>query len=205
MTPGATLSMRALCLGVCGDRIHLRQVEHEAAVSNGLTGPAVTAAANGEQYTVIARELDGRADVIGARALRNQRRPPVVHAIPDCACAVVLWMTGKHDRPGHRVAELFDGRFFQLDFRTVERYRCDAGIDLGRLFATSRQECSGHTGRHRRTAKLTSIHDNPPDYSICFLTVSSLAHTSAVAGLHCTSSVSGWKVYHANQKSRVPT
>ena len=87
----------------------------------------MTAATNSEQQAALACEIDGMTNIVHVLATRNQRRTLVVHAVPDFAGAIVVRMTGKHDRAGHRIAELLERRSFELDLGAVERDAANAG------------------------------------------------------------------------------
>ena len=65
------------------DRVHRRQVEHEAAVAGREAGDAVPAAAYGEGQALAAGELHAAENVGHAAAANDQRRPLVVGAVPD--------------------------------------------------------------------------------------------------------------------------
>ena len=65
------------------------QVDDHAAVAGGEAGQRVPAAADGDEQVLAAREVDRAHDVGDAGAADDQRRPPVVGAVPDRARLVV--------------------------------------------------------------------------------------------------------------------
>ncbi len=158
---GAALCASPPRVRIRRDGIHLRQVDHQAALANRFAGPAVAAAAHRQEQVVVTRETDGIADVFRAQAPRDERRAFVVHAVPDHARRVVLRVSGEHYGPRQRVAELPDGRLAEFDVRAVQRYGGNTGIGLGgdgRFLAAGGQKCRGDAGRDRGPAELTSVH-----------------------------------------------
>jgi hypothetical protein len=80
----------------------------------------MTTAPNGKQQASFAREIDGVAYILYILAAGDQRRPLVVHAVPDLPCTVVIRVPRQHHRSGHGVAQLFDGGFFELDLGAIQ-------------------------------------------------------------------------------------
>jgi hypothetical protein len=71
-----------------------RQVEHDAAVTHGVPGDAVPAAADRQDEVVLAGEGDavGHVPVVGT--LDDGRGPPVDHSVEDGAHGVVVGVAG---------------------------------------------------------------------------------------------------------------
>ena len=88
-----TLGVSALCLGIDGNGVHLREVNHQAVIADGFARPAMTAATNGNEQLSFTRESYCLTDIGGVQASGNQCRSFVVHAIPDRASSVIQVMT----------------------------------------------------------------------------------------------------------------
>ena len=89
----------ALCADDSGGRIdvhaaHLRQVDHQAVVVDGVTGDVVAAALDRQGELVLAGEVDRVDDVRRARALDDHRRPSVDQPVPDRPRLVVAVLSG---------------------------------------------------------------------------------------------------------------
>ena len=69
--------------------MHGRQIDHEAAVADGLARGAVAATADGDEQVIGPGKLDGPDHVGRATALGDQRRTAVDHSVPDLAGPVV--------------------------------------------------------------------------------------------------------------------
>jgi hypothetical protein len=74
------------------DLVHRREIDHEAAIADRITRPTVPAAPHGHKQIALTRKCDGMPNVFGRAALGDQRRPLVVHPVPDCARLVVVGM-----------------------------------------------------------------------------------------------------------------
>jgi hypothetical protein len=101
----------------------------------------VTAAADGDQQVVGARERNRLTYIVVVEATRDQRRALVVHAVPDLPRGIVLRVARKDDGAGQALAELSDGSSLELYLGSVERYGLQAGLGLGgfgRLSVTPR-------------------------------------------------------------------
>jgi hypothetical protein len=79
--------------------MHQPQVDHQAALTHGVTGRAVTTAANRERQPRPAREIDRRRDVVGTRAASDHRRPAISQRIESRAGDVVSRIIRSHHRP----------------------------------------------------------------------------------------------------------
>ncbi len=68
----AGLGARGARRGVDSDPLHRREVDHEAAVADGVTADVVAAAADGDEQVMLAREADRGEDVGDAGAAGEQ-------------------------------------------------------------------------------------------------------------------------------------
>ena len=91
-------------------RGHGGQVDDDAAVAGGEAGQRVPAAADGDEQVLAARELDRAHDVGDAGAADDQRRPPVVGAVPDRARLVVALVGGPDELAAQALLELGERR-----------------------------------------------------------------------------------------------
>ncbi len=92
--------------GVDAHAGHGRQVDDHAAVAGGEAGKRVPAAADGDEQVLAAREVDRAHDVGDAGAADDQRRPPVVGAVPDRARLVVAVVVGADELAAQALLEL---------------------------------------------------------------------------------------------------
>ena len=79
---------------VDGHRLHVREIDHDAAVAHRMAEDRVPAAADGDRQLALAREPQRRLDVVGARAARDQGRPAVDGAVPGPPGLVVALLAG---------------------------------------------------------------------------------------------------------------
>ncbi len=98
VAPGPTQARRA-ATSTRTDFI-VRQIDHQAAIADGVAGNVVAAAAHGDEKSVFPGKIHGGDDVGGADATHDQAGPPVDHGIPDAACVIV----GGVAFPQHRAA-----------------------------------------------------------------------------------------------------
>ena len=96
----AALDPGAAALRVDPDRVHRRQVDHQPAVGHRQPDDAVAAALHADLQAGLAAEPDGGHDVVGRRAARDQRRPPVDDGVPDLAMRVVTVVAGPDQLTG---------------------------------------------------------------------------------------------------------
>ena len=89
-------------LGVDLQRLHVREVEHDPAIGDAVTGDAVAAAADGELQPGLARERDDARDIGRVRGPDDDRRPAVDPAVEDGARLVVAGVVGR-DHPAVEV------------------------------------------------------------------------------------------------------
>lgn len=71
-------------------RVHNRHVDHDAAVTDGLAGPAAATTAYCDQLLALTGKSHRQARSSGDRAAGNPTRPFVMHAVPYSADAVVF-------------------------------------------------------------------------------------------------------------------
>ncbi len=98
---GAALDADGPGLRVDVDAPHVREVDHEPAVVDGVAGDVVPAALDREHEALLAREVDRVHDVGGAAALHDQRGAPVDQGVPDRARLVVAGVARREHRPPH--------------------------------------------------------------------------------------------------------
>ena len=91
-------------------RSHGGQVDDHAAVAGGKAGQGVPAAADGDEQVLAAREVHRAHDVSDAGAADDQRRPPVVGAVPDRARLVVALVGGPDELAAQALLELDERR-----------------------------------------------------------------------------------------------
>jgi uncharacterized protein (DUF433 family) len=68
----------------------------------------VAAATDGDEELLLAREPEGRDDVVGVGRPDDEGRPPIDHAVPDGTRCVVAGITWTHDLAGEAVEEVAD-------------------------------------------------------------------------------------------------
>lgn len=90
--------------------MHLREVDHHAAIGGRFAGEAVTATLYGKEKFTLAGEIDGVDDVINGRRLGDHGRPFVIkHAVPHQLCGVVSFVVLQEQLPFKTAAELLYG------------------------------------------------------------------------------------------------
>ena len=89
---------------------HRGQVDDDAAVAGGEAGQRVPAAADGDEQVLAAREVHRAHHVGDAGAADDQRRPPVVGAVPDRARLVVALVGGPDELAAQALLELGERR-----------------------------------------------------------------------------------------------
>ena len=95
LPPGqARFRARRARLGIDGDPLHRREVDHDAVVARPVTRGRVPAAAHRHLQAALTGEVDGSNDVVRRRAARDQRGMPVMDAVPDEARLVELVVAG---------------------------------------------------------------------------------------------------------------
>ena len=105
----ATAGDGGLRLRVDLDRLQQREVDHQAAVADGVAGGCVTAALHGDEQVVLAREVDALLDVVGVGGLGDQAGVLVDHAVEDVTGFVVAGVArARRTWPLKAGRELFD-------------------------------------------------------------------------------------------------
>src|SRR5215208_7456986 len=74
---GPALYSHRASIGVDVDAAHIREVDDQTAIIDGVAGDVVGASSHGEQQTMLPREVDARDDVGGAGAAGDQGRAAV--------------------------------------------------------------------------------------------------------------------------------
>ena len=106
VSPGrAALHTDGLRIRVDVDTAHLREVEHDSAVVDGVAGDVVPSGLDREHEALLAREVDRVDDVGCTAALHDQRRAPIDQRIPDRACLVIAGIVRSEHRPPNRLPE----------------------------------------------------------------------------------------------------
>src|SRR5210317_136026 len=110
----ATASCRPLHFRVHADPGELRQIDHEAVVTNRLSGPAMATTADSSKQVSFAGERDGVRHVGARETASDQGGALVMHAIPDSPGAIVVRTIGENHGPRKSLTQLPDGRPFQF-------------------------------------------------------------------------------------------
>src|SRR3989442_263318 len=87
---------------------HPGEIDDHAAVARREPGDAVAATAYRDDKVVLARELQGRDDVLDTSAARDERRMAVGDRIPDDARAVVVAIAGENQLTAETLPELVE-------------------------------------------------------------------------------------------------
>jgi hypothetical protein len=104
VTPPCAHTRRAA--GSTWTPFHRRQVDHEAAIGDGLAGDVVATAADGHLEVAFAAEADGVDDVSHGVAPGDERRALVDEPVVDTACSVIGVIGGGHEGPPERGANI---------------------------------------------------------------------------------------------------
>jgi hypothetical protein len=102
--------------------VHLREVDHEGTVADGLAGDVVAAAFDGDEQAVLAGELHAMHDVGGVDAAGDERRAAVDHAVPDLAGVAVVAVAGGQQAAPQGLAQRRGRLRLHLGLRAV---RCE--------------------------------------------------------------------------------
>ena len=84
------------------DLAHAREVDHQAALGDGVAGDVMAAAANAEQHPMAGGEAHRRLHVGLARAAGDRRRAAIDGGVPDLARRLVVGVA----RAQHATADL---------------------------------------------------------------------------------------------------
>jgi hypothetical protein len=79
---------------------HRGQVDHEAAVADGVAGHVVAAAADGDLEAALAAEAHGRLHVGGAVAAGHEGRPPINQPVVNTPGVLVRHIRRRQDGAG---------------------------------------------------------------------------------------------------------
>src|SRR5215203_3720155 len=110
---GPALYSHRASIGVDVDAAHIREVDDQSAVIDGVAGDIVSAAPDGQKEPMLPREVDARDDVGGAGAARDQGRAAVDQAVADGACLVIVRIFGRQQWAAEMAPELLDYRLTQ--------------------------------------------------------------------------------------------
>jgi hypothetical protein len=70
-------------LRVDADALHGREVDHQAAIADGVTRDVMTATANGNQESVGSSKIDGMNHISSTSATGNERGTLIDHGVPN--------------------------------------------------------------------------------------------------------------------------
>ena len=91
------------------DPVHVREVDHHPAVTDGVARDVVSRPPHGEEEVVFARETHGGHHVSGTRRTDDDARPAVDHRVVD-GPRLVVSLVARPDHPtADRVLEAADG------------------------------------------------------------------------------------------------
>jgi hypothetical protein len=96
--------------GIHPDVLHVRKIDGQAIVAEGVTGDVVSGAANRNFELIPPRKRDGRWHIVSVRALHDYRGSAIDHGIPDLASFLVAGVIGNHDPPLDHAFKLFSRR-----------------------------------------------------------------------------------------------
>ena len=88
--------------------LHLRKIDHEPVVAQGIAGDVVPAAADGEHEPVVPGEVHSADDVRCGGAARDDRGSLVDHRVPDFACAFIGTVARKKNLSLEATLQLLD-------------------------------------------------------------------------------------------------
>src|ERR1700733_7731280 len=117
----------ASCFGIHADAAHRAQVNHHAPFDSGHTAFAMAAALDGEEQTIIARQIDRSAHIGGASRLHDEGGTSIESARHDATSflvAVVLW---KQQPSMKSVAQFLKGGARYSGASTVSSKNVDCG------------------------------------------------------------------------------
>jgi hypothetical protein len=88
-------------------RPHVRKIDNEAVVAQGIAGNVVARAADGKLNPVVAGEVDRLDGILSSGATGDDGGTLVHHAVPDLARLFVLIVTWSDDLAFESFSELF--------------------------------------------------------------------------------------------------
>ena len=94
--------------GVDGDTVHRAEVDHHAAIADGVACVVVTTAPDGDFKLPRSGEADRLGDLCRTRAARDDRRFSIDRAVPHRATVVVFGITGGQNLAAKRRAKRID-------------------------------------------------------------------------------------------------
>jgi hypothetical protein len=95
ISPGTTtLNADRTCHGIDANALHRREIDDQAIIAHAKTTGIVAATTHGNEYVVIAGEMDRSDDVGDIGAPHDQAGMPVNHAIIDLAHRLVAGIVG---------------------------------------------------------------------------------------------------------------
>ncbi len=120
VTPDASASNRDGARNRIDPRVFdRRKVDHQAVITNSQTARVVAAASDGNQETVIAREIHGPHDVCDIHALRDQAWFFVDHPVIHLSGVVIICVARLNQSASEVWFELGDGIFVEHGKRVV--------------------------------------------------------------------------------------
>ena len=108
-------------------RFHRREVQHHAALADGVAGDVVPAAAHGQRCARLTREIDRGHHICGTGAAHDHARTPVDHRVPDAAGGVIAFLAGNQHGTPHPPLELLDHRLRNHRHVTGELLQAETG------------------------------------------------------------------------------
>jgi hypothetical protein len=93
-------------LRIDDDLAHQTQIDDETSVADAMTGDAVTTAADGHRQIRLAREPDGRDDIIDIQRSHDQFRVPLDHSVERGPRNVEVAVGRSYDRSAMSLSEL---------------------------------------------------------------------------------------------------
>jgi hypothetical protein len=85
--------------GINPDVFHLRKIDGQAIIAEGVASDVVAGAANRNFEFIAPRKRDCRWHIASVRALRDHRGSAIDHGIPDLASFLVAGIIGNQDAP----------------------------------------------------------------------------------------------------------
>jgi hypothetical protein len=88
----AALDTRNPAVAINGDTVHLRNVDHQTVIANGVAGYAVAAGANCCEQMMPSRKPNGIDDIRNAATTRDNRGTTIEHSVENDSGPVILWI-----------------------------------------------------------------------------------------------------------------
>jgi len=109
----ARLRPHGLLSWIDADAFHARRIDHQAAVAHCVPGDAVTAAFYRNDQVVFTGKAHRGSNVGGAKALRDQCRSAVDHAVKKLARLVITVIAALQQPPAQTVGKALYRRLFE--------------------------------------------------------------------------------------------